>query len=71
MNARFCGARRRRRSRRHATPMNDYNQGYNNQSYNQQYNAPSGLPPTYGNSGYDGYYGQQGGVTQPANTYKP
>jgi hypothetical protein len=48
-------------------PIGGYNQAYNN----QQYDAPPGPPPTYGNAGYDGYYGQQSGVAQPANTYKP
>jgi hypothetical protein len=75
MSGRFCGSRRRRRNRRYgqSTPMatqqpiGGHNQGHNN----QQYGAPPGPPPTYGNAGYDGYYGQQGGVTQPANTYKP
>ncbi len=52
------------------TSQGGYNQGYN-QGYTQQYSEPPGPPPTYGNDGYDGYYGQQGGVVQPPNAYKP
>lgn len=74
--ARFCGSRRRRRNRQampmtSQAPLGGYNSGYGNQ---QQYGAPSGPPPQYGsnmNAGYDGYYGQQGGVAQPQNAYKP
>ncbi|KAH8773288.1 hypothetical protein BGZ57DRAFT_894507 [Hyaloscypha finlandica] len=72
----FCGSRRRRRNRQampmtSQAPLGGYNSGYGNQ---QQYGAPSGPPPQYGsnmNAGYDGYYGQQGGVAQPQNAYKP
>ncbi|PMD25468.1 hypothetical protein NA56DRAFT_745251 [Hyaloscypha hepaticicola] len=74
----FCTRRRRRRNR-YATPMTSqaplggYNSGYGNG--NQHYNPPSGPPPQYGNpngnTGYDGYYGQQSGVAQPQNAYKP
>ncbi|PMD57368.1 uncharacterized protein K444DRAFT_615826 [Hyaloscypha bicolor E] len=72
----FCGSRRRRRNR-HAVPMTSqaplggFNSGYGNE---QQYGAPLGPPPQYGsNTGadYDGYYGQQSGVAQPQNAYKP
>lgn len=43
-----------------------YDMNYNN------YAPPAGAPPTYaGNyeAGNQGYYGQQGGVTQPQNAY--
>jgi hypothetical protein len=74
---RFCSRRRRRN--RYAMPMTSqaplggYNSGYGNG--NQQYGPPPGPPPQYGNphgnTGYDGYYGQQSGVAQPQNAYKP
>jgi len=71
-----CAWRRRLRSRMHSTPMVSQAPDGNFGDYNNQtYNAPPGPPPpTYGggyNAGYDGYYGQQGGVTQPPNAYKP
>jgi hypothetical protein len=74
MENRFCGSRRRRRNR-YATPMTSQAPLGGYTSYgNQQYGAPPGPPPQYGgdgNAGYDGYYGQQSGVAQPQNAYKP
>lgn len=55
------------------TYQTPYNAGYNNQPPQQQYGAPPGPPPVYGNEqqyGNAGYYGQQNGVAQPANTYQ-
>ena len=54
-------------------PLGGHTGGYGNG--NQHYAPPPGPPPQYGNSngntGYDGYYGQQSGVAQPQNAYKP
>ncbi|EPE35357.1 hypothetical protein GLAREA_11056 [Glarea lozoyensis ATCC 20868] len=73
--------RRKRRAAKYATqPATTYNAPpqttYNNTGYdqnagygNQQYAPPAGAPPpNYG--GNEGYY-NQGGVSQPGNTYQP
>ncbi|KAF4628184.1 hypothetical protein G7Y89_g9969 [Cudoniella acicularis] len=82
----FILRRRRRNRNQYATtstpmttqPVSAYDAGYNNGEYNangggyynqnQQYEPPTGAPPTHGEN--TGYYGQQAGVTQPANTYQ-
>jgi len=75
----FCARRRRRRSQKSYentnTPMNDVQQptGGNYQNDQPMYAPPAEAPPLYsGNYGAgsnQGYYGQQGGVTQPQGAY--